>query len=272
VLDEILGGQYASRWRLFSQPKQFRILNWNIERGQRLSGVMRFILREQPDICVLQEVDLNARRTRRMNVADVLASQFRFNYVFGIEFEELSQGSPSDPAFHGQALLARCQMSAPRVLRFRKQSHIWHPRPLLPKWPIFQPRIGGRMALVAELELARTPLVIYNLHLESHGDDNLRLSQLSEVIQDSCRYPSGRPIIIAGDLNTKTSPSPLKAYLRTWGFQDACETAGCAATNQSGMTLDWIFVRGPARFSNSRVHQETSASDHYPVSTVLSLG
>jgi endonuclease/exonuclease/phosphatase family metal-dependent hydrolase len=269
VTEGILQGQHATQFG--EKADQIRVLNWNIERGQRLTRVMDFIGRQQPDICVLQEVDLNAKRTGRLDVANVLASEFGFNYVFGIEFEELSQGSKTDPAFHGQALFARCQILAPRILRFSRQSEAWRPRPFLPEWPVFQPRRGGRMALTAELAFGGTRLVIYNLHLESKGDDNLRLSQLAEAVQDSLRYSPDTPILLAGDLNTGHSPSPLRRYLLSEGFVDASEGCDCGGTKPNGQTLDWIFTRGPAVCSGTRVHQETKASDHYPLSTLLRL-
>ena len=268
-MSDIRQGQYAIRSDERLNP--VRVLNWNIERGLRLPAVMDFISRRHPDVCILQEVDFNARRTSRIDVADFLAAHLDFNYVFGVEFEELSQGSKTNPAFHGQAVLARCQILEPRILRFSRQSDFWDPHWFVPKWPVFQPRKGARMALVAELVLRNTRLVIYDLHLESKGDDDLRLSQLTEVVQDSLRYPRETPILLAGDLNTHQAPSPLRRYLLSAGFADASDGCDCHGTIRDGRTLDWIFTRGPAVCSGTKVHRETRASDHYPISTILRL-
>src|SRR5262249_12213134 len=78
----------------------FKVLNWNINRGLQLEGIGTAIERERPDIVLLQEVDMNASRTGQKNVAEELARKLSFNYVFGIEFEELAQGSKSNPAYH----------------------------------------------------------------------------------------------------------------------------------------------------------------------------
>ena len=269
MVSHIRQGRYAIH---SDEPlNAIRVLNWNIDRGLRLPAVMDFIGRQRPDICILQELDLNARRTLRIDVADFLAANLDFNYVFGVEFEELSQGSKMDPAFHGQAVLARCQILESRILHFSRQSDFWDPRWFLPKWPVLQRRRGGRMALSAELGLGNTRLVIYDLHLESKGDDELRLSQLSEVVQDSQRYPQETPIVLAGDLNTHQAPSPLRRYLLSAGFVDASEGCDCHGTIRDGRTLDWIFIRGPLICSGTRVHREITASDHYPLSTVLRL-
>jgi endonuclease/exonuclease/phosphatase family metal-dependent hydrolase len=202
-------------------------------------------------------------------VAEVLAARFEYNYVFGAEFEELSQGSDTERAFHGQAVFARYQIVAPRILRFSRQSDRWRPRWFLPRWAAFQPRVGGRMALVAEVAFGRTRLVIYDLHLESQGDEHLRLSQLDEVLHDSLRYSRDTPVIVAGDLNTRQEPSPLRKHLLSVGFQDACEGCQRRGTARNGQTLDWIFVRGPALCSGTEVHQQITASDHYPLTTNL---
>src|ERR1700730_7205117 len=84
---------------------QATILDWNIDRGKHLDEIQEEIRRSKPDLCIFQEVDLSARRTHGQDVAKELAEAFRMNYVFAPEFQELSQGTPDEPAYHGQALL-----------------------------------------------------------------------------------------------------------------------------------------------------------------------
>src|SRR5678815_4205325 len=149
--------------------ESFKVLNWNINHGLQLETIREAIRRENPDIVVLQEADVNARRTMRKNIPEELARKLSFNYVFGIEFEELSQGSKSNPAYHGQAILSRFPIRSSRVLRFTHQSTHWQPRPYLPRWAIFQPRLGGRMALAATIAVGNATVVFYDVHLESQG-------------------------------------------------------------------------------------------------------
>jgi hypothetical protein len=52
-------------------------------------------------ILILQEVDLNARRTHRLNIAETITRKLEMNDVFGREFQELVQGSKDSPAYHG---------------------------------------------------------------------------------------------------------------------------------------------------------------------------
>ena len=248
--------------------QNLKLLNWNIERGLQFSGIVRAIEGERPDICILQEVDLNARRTGHRNVAEELARRFELNYVFGVEFKELGQGSESAPAYHGQAVLSALPIRSSYILRFINQSDYWQPRWYLPNWRTLQRRLGGRMALVAEIEAGGASLVVYDIHLESREHESLRLLQLEEVLADANRYWPGIPLILAGDLNTKSHASPLIKRLDEAGFRNALgkETV---VTNPKGDSLDWIFVRGPLRFENGKVHHEIVASDHYPISVSI---
>ena len=65
---------------------------------ERLREVIDFLASEKADLLILQEVDLNARRTHFLNVAEEIAQKLRMNYVFGREFQELTQGRPASPA------------------------------------------------------------------------------------------------------------------------------------------------------------------------------
>jgi endonuclease/exonuclease/phosphatase family metal-dependent hydrolase len=124
-------------------PGSIRVVDWNIDRGLRLQGIIEFLAKAEPDLAILQEADLNARRTHHLNITREIALKLEMNYVFGREFQELTQGSRSSPAYHGQATLSRWPLSNYRLIRFREQSNFWRPRWFLPRIEPFQKRIGG---------------------------------------------------------------------------------------------------------------------------------
>jgi len=104
---EIESGNFAvPRWALY-RPDSIKVVDWNIDRGLKLGGTIEFLAGAKADIILLQEVDVNCRRTRHVNVAREIAQKLEMNYVFGREFEELTQGSKTSPAYHGQATLSR---------------------------------------------------------------------------------------------------------------------------------------------------------------------
>jgi len=249
-------------------------VDWNIDRGQELQGVTDFLVGVNADIVILQEVDLNARRTHRLNIAETIARKLEMNYVFGREFQELAQGSKDSPAYHGQATLSKWPISKPRLIRFSRQSDFWQPHWFLPKIEPFQERLGGRIALVAQINVAGSMLITYNLHLESRGSDALRFSQLAEVLSDTTGSDIDCPVIVAGDLNMDASKSAVALQLAKGRFQDAVASPHIPTTPARGLfegrrRIDWAFVRGPLRASSGHVHGNVKASDHYPISFTL---
>ena len=271
---DIVTGNFAPRRWIVSAPKSLRIVDWNVDRGQQLQGVTDFLVGVNADILILQEVDLNARRTHRLNIAETIARKLEMNYVFGCEFQELTQGSKDSPAYHGQATLSKWPISKPRLIRFSRQSHFWQPHWFLPNREPFQERLGGRIALVADINVPGNEVVIYNLHLESRGSDALRISQLGEVLLDATCYDAGCPVVVAGDLNTDASKAALALQLARAGFKDAVASPRTPTTPAHGLfegrrRIDWAFVRGPLRASSGQVHGNVKASDHYPISFIL---
>jgi len=267
ALQTLKSGTYA---RSSGFHEQAAILNWNIERGKHLDDIKEQMRELKPDLCIFQEVDLGARRTHGEDIAKELAETFSLNYVFAPEFQELSQGTPEDPAYHGQALLTTLPIRSSRILRFEHQSGFWKPhRLLLSSVPLLQRREGGRIALIAELDNGGKPLVVYNLHLESKWMEDVRRQQLEEVLDDAKRYTRDTPVIIAGDLNTLTLHSALIPRLREAGFRSAFGDKR-VRTHVIVGALDWVFMRGPIESENGQVLR-VHGSDHYPITLDVRL-
>jgi endonuclease/exonuclease/phosphatase family metal-dependent hydrolase len=273
-MGEILTGNFApTRWLVWPQ-RSLRIVDWNIDRGLQLQAVIKFLTDVDADVLLLQEVDVNARRTQRLNIAEAIARRLQMNYVFGREFQELVQGTKSSPAYHGQATLSKWPILNPRLIHFSRQSHFWQPRWFLPRIEPLQERIGGRIALVAEINVAGSKFITYNLHLESRSNDELRLSQVQEILSDATQRDPQCPLVIAGDFNLDLSKDSALSAFAAAGFQDAIGCPRTPTTTSRGLfdrghRIDWAFVRGPVQASSGRVHNQVRASDHYPISFTL---
>jgi endonuclease/exonuclease/phosphatase family metal-dependent hydrolase len=80
---------------------------------------------------------------------------------------------------------------------------------------------------------------------------------------------------VAGDLNTNASKAVVALQLARAGFQDAVSSSRSTPTTRAhglfegSRRIDWAFVRGPLRASSGHVHGRVNASDHYPISFVL---
>jgi len=251
-----------------------RMVSWNIERGLQLPGILGFLRTIEADVILLQEVDLNARRTHFRDTASELARALNMNFIFGKEFQELGEGySSAAPAFQGQATLSPWPLSKGRVIQFRDQSNFWKPRWFVPELPVFQRRTGGRVALVVEANVYGRKLVSYNLHLESKSEDTLRIRQLAEVLEDCRRYTDRPPFVIGGDFNLVAGGGDAANILREAGFHDAVRLPGRPTTPVHGLAhrarmIDWIFVSEDLN-SQGRVHDDVDGSDHYPISATI---
>ena len=257
-----------------ADPLVIRIVSWNINRGLRLPEIVEFLGSSSADLILLQEVDVNARRTQHRNVAREIAQVLSMNYVFGREFEELTQGNHNSPAYHGQATLSRFPISSSRILQFDIQSGFWRPRWFVPRTQKSQRRLGARMALVSHITWAQRSLIVYNLHLESRGKDELRRGQFAEILNDTRQYDSELPVVIAGDFNLELSREPAVPGLGERPFNNPfSKDKMCPATSRSvlgrGRTIDGIFTRGPLACLGAQVHDSVVASDHYPISVTL---
>jgi endonuclease/exonuclease/phosphatase family metal-dependent hydrolase len=265
-LDKIVTGDFTES---SSVPKSIHIVDWNIDRGTRLQQVGDVLEKDQADLCLLQEVDLSDRRSGNLNVAEQLARKLKMRYAYASAWQELSQGDREHPSFQGQAILTRLPMKGVRVIRFKAQSNFWKPHGYLPNWALFQRRLGGRIAIVAELEFEGRTLVVYNAHLESRSTAVEKL-QMQEMLEDAERYPPDTPIILAGDFNTKYNGAEMSAKLRSEGWQSAFGDRR-PKTHVIMFSLDWIVVRGPLRVEQGKVEHGSKGSDHLPVSAVISI-
>jgi endonuclease/exonuclease/phosphatase family metal-dependent hydrolase len=270
AMKDVLTGSFAERQWYLWPPDTIRIIDWNIERGLKLPGILEFLTTRDADILTLQEVDMNARRTGLRNVAEELARSLKMHYAFGWEFQELAEGTRHSPAYTGQATLSRWPISGSRVIRFQAQSRFWFPKWYKPNIPLFQERLGGRIALVTEIAMPGRPLAVFNVHLESRGEDRLRLSQLNETLAFAARYSRATTVLIAGDMNLDVSRPVPAAAIRDAGFRDAVKLPGAITSARQGpfnpgRSIDAILMRNGIESRGGRVHNRVRASDHYPV-------
>jgi endonuclease/exonuclease/phosphatase family metal-dependent hydrolase len=246
------------------------VVSWNVDHGHDLERLVAAMGRNRSDLCLLQEVDWGAKRTAGEDIGGRLARELGLNLAYAVEFEELSQEGAA-PAFIGQATLTRLPVRRSRVLRFEHQSGFWKPRDWIPSsMPLMQRRLGGRLALVSELDFGGRLLVVYNAHLESRSYGRIQNEQLDEILADfGGSYPANTAVIIGGDLNTKYFPSWFLHKLEKAGFRSALGER-VERTHTIAFALDWIFVRGPVRVETAAVERGWKGSDHYALRAELS--
>lgn len=275
-MEQLETGSFRSAADSCALGPAIRVISWNINRGQQLDGVLEFLRRTPADLILLQETDVNARRTQYRNVAREIAQALQMNYVFGREFEELTQGNHSSPAYHGQATLSKFPILSSRILTFGRQSGFWRPRWFIPQLEKSQRRLGGRMALVSHVTWSEKRLLVYNLHLESRGSDRLRSSQLAEIVTDIQQCGSGLPVVVAGDFNFELLRQPAilavnGARLRSPFYDGNRRPTITRPRLGRARAVDWILVGGPLHYDRPELHDSVVASDHYPLSVSVHI-
>ncbi|MGO9940002.1 MAG: endonuclease/exonuclease/phosphatase family protein [Terracidiphilus sp.] len=267
-------GSFVEASGVSAHPDEIRLVSWNINRGGRLNETISFLAAMRADLILLQETDLNARRTDCRNVARDIAQALQMAYVFAWEFEELTEGCNAGSAYHGQATLSRVPLVRSRVLRFDRQSSFWRPRWFIPRTRLFQRRLGGRIALINDVELPERKLVLYNVHLESRGSDGLRCDQLSEICADMGQYGSDVAVVVAGDFNFNLRNECASSFVSRSGLSNPFDPPWSRPTTVGSLlhrprAIDWILTRGSLVVSEPKVHDSIHASDHYPLSLTL---
>ena len=179
-------------------PEKLGVLMFNMERGVHLEEIREF-LRDCPDIqpfdvILANELDDGCFRSGNKNTARELAQAFGLNYAWGLEFIELVD-ERNEKGFHGNAVFSRWPIRRSGVIRLPEQYNWYFDR---------QRRIGGRLAVFAELDVGGRPLGVVSIHLENRTHGAGRQAQMAAILEAVDRELPGMPVILGGDLNTNT--------------------------------------------------------------------
>lgn len=241
---------------------------WNAERLKHAAASAALVRESGADILLLTEADCGMARSGNGHTVADLAAALGMGYAYGVEFLEFGLGDEFEReahrgernlvGFHGNAIVSRLPMAAPVLIRLDDGAVWWlEPRD-------GQRRLGFRMAIATEIVTRSGPLVVVVAHLESKSDAADRARQMIRLIDAIDRRYAGKPVLIGGDMNTKSldddaartlsSPEaeePLFAALRGVGFGWQGANDGAATVRATNgrphppmRRLDWFFTRG----------------------------
>jgi glycerophosphoryl diester phosphodiesterase/endonuclease/exonuclease/phosphatase family metal-dependent hydrolase len=248
-----VGGSIATPHR----GEVLRLGAWNIERVLYPEASADLLAANGIDLALLTELDCGCHRTGNRHTLRDMAGRLGQGYAYGLEFLELATMPQPFPladttdgnrcGFHGNGFLSALPFERPVVIRLDEVAD-WFVAP-----PGGQSRIGTRMAVAGTFVLAGRELVACAVHLESNSDVASRALQMRTLLAALERYAAGRPVVIAGDLNTKVmgSDEALFDMAVAWGY----DWAGCNVPGRTTRTstwthgdwpfkLDWIATRG----------------------------
>lgn len=247
------------------------LLVFNMERGVHLTELGDFLEicpEAKPyDVILANELDDGCVRSGQKDTAKELAQRLGMNYVFGLEFIELVN-SEDAKGFHGNAIFSRWPIKRARVVRLPEQYNWYFDR---------QRRIGGRLAILAELDVGGKSVGVGTIHLENRTHGPGRQTQLETILQAAGEMFPNMPIALGGDLNTNTFDGRDKDAIQEIAadpalqrrcLEDVAVWEGCLpAAKQAGylavpdrpiatrrkplpngsflpLRLDWLLLRG----------------------------
>jgi endonuclease/exonuclease/phosphatase family metal-dependent hydrolase len=261
------------------KPSQIKVMTWNIERGYNLDKQIKWLNSKDspnPHIILISEADKGCERSNNINTTEVMAKSLNMNYVFGVEFLELPRRDHIFQKFthtceHGNAILSKFPIVSAEVVRFKHQ---------LDWYNSTTPRLGGRMALKAEIKVGNKIIDVYSTHLE-YNVHNIytRNQQANELARFN--NTSVRTMIHGGDYNSVYYMFSLMVGLGNTipnhyinlGYRDAHSGLSIFDRRTSHeLILDMIFIKN-AKFFNSQVCKEENKcinlSDHKPIWTTI---
>jgi endonuclease/exonuclease/phosphatase family metal-dependent hydrolase len=231
-----------------------RLMAFNIHHAADVEGDLDLwrtadvIKKQKPDLVAVQEVDVKTRRTEVTDQAKKIAELTGMHYVFG-KFMDFSGGE------YGQMVLSK----------FPIKSSKNHPLPAGPE---------PRTALEVRVDVPMSggepqELIFVGNHL--YATEAQRLAQatrITEIFKDETA-----PIILAGDFNSEPLEPPMVLLGERWTDPTLDKSGLTWPASKPQVEIDYILYAPKERFEfiSSEVIEETKASDHRPVVTVVKL-
>ena len=177
------------------RPDTIRAAVFNVEHGCRIREIVSF-LTECPalscaDILFGNELDDGTERSGNIDASRAIADALGFQYAYALEFIELV--NPRDQkGYEGNTLFSRWPIVRAEALHLT-EAYNWYFDE--------QTRIGARVAVFCELDVAGTRLGAVCVHLENRTTPALRARQTAEILEKADAMFGDLPILIGGDWN-----------------------------------------------------------------------
>lgn len=214
-----------------------------------VDAIAAVIKKENPDIVVLQEIDVNTGRSGKINQAALLAVKAGYPSFFFARAIEYDGGQ------YGIAILSKYTLTNTQVHRLPTDT-----------------KAGGepRVLATATVTLPGDKLLTIGCtHLDAENDPASRLLQVREINRLAGEIST--PFLIGGDFNASEG-SPVINILDE-KFVRTCQQCPVTFPGSDARAIDFIAYRLPEHFS-VKEHQTlsgTTASDHFPVVATLEM-
>ncbi len=255
-----------------------RIVSWNINRGYKKEGILKFLKKTKSDIYLLTEIDRWNGRTGNADVFSYLQKGLKIKGKFAKEFEEhnsiwrkiIPTGGPGG-GIHGNAIFSKYSIEDYKVINLPFSKKLkWEGKTIIPE--LFEPRKGNRIAQIIKIKTGNRTCVLVNTHLENwRGSWEHRKKQLECILN---AVKGEKHTIIAGDLNpvqgvwkavitrsvVHKEIIKLRQFFKQNNFYDPFKDSD-HTQRLSAAKLDWIAMKSSIKVK-SKKNIRTRLSDH----------
>ncbi|MFA5245572.1 MAG: endonuclease/exonuclease/phosphatase family protein [Pedobacter sp.] len=238
-----------------SSGSELKIMSYNIHIGIPpskpglidMEAIIKTIRSENPDIISLQEVDVNTKRSGKINQAEIIARKLGMNFFFAKSIDH-------NGGDYGVCILSRFPISETKIHRLTTLAGT---------------KGEPRVMATARIQIKNGKYIRFGAthldHLKNPSNREVQIEEITKIGNEETL-----PFIIAGDLNAETESGVIQkldqAFIRTCSN---CEPTFPVVTPDR--TIDFIAFKRTDPFSiiSHRVVQEHYASDHLPVVALL---
>lgn len=197
---------------------KLKVIEFNAERGTRWAEFASMV--QDPasalygaDVIILNEMDIGMARSGNVHTTRKLAYELGMNYAWGLEFVELSRGTkPEQEAtkgqenlmgLHGNAILTKCQLYDPLVVREEFDPNFFTRKAVKVNARGYEQRLGSRMGMF--LRMSATPYETNTPHVVVGSIHKISTTKHSDTLQEYFGIAGGSNntatigTIIAGD-------------------------------------------------------------------------
>lgn len=230
-------------------PARLTIVSFNVHLGADPEGLAR-ALRDgglgDADVYLVQEIEDHVPAEPRPR-AEVLAAALGTALVYA-PARALPHGGLGN---HGLAILSRWPIVDDTVLRLPYHELLWSSRP--------------RIALGVLIDVAGTPVQVWNVHLDTRIAVEERAAQVEPVFARARALPGLS--IVGGDMNTWAPAHERAVDLiaeREGYATPTAELSDTVTRRFPAARLDAIYTRGFA-IAGAGVDRDVAGSDHRPI-------
>ena len=197
------------------KPGSIQAAVFNMEHGYRIREIAPFLQTcpelKDADILFGNEMDDGTERSGNIDTAKELAHLLGYNYAYGLEFIELV--NPNDEkGYEGNVLFSKWPIVRAKTL-YTPEGYNWYFDE--------QVRIGARVAVLCELDVAGKHIGAVCIHLENRTSPEFRAVQTKAILDDADQFFGNIPILVGGDFNSNAFEDSKESAREYYEWQRA---------------------------------------------------